>query len=71
MQEVNKKRDIVSIRVSRETRDVLSSIRYRGQSYDSIIRELIRFMNEGIYTSGYDGWALKVLFPDRRYETEA
>jgi hypothetical protein len=60
---------MVSIKISRETKDVLRSIKYRGQSYDSIIRELIKFINEAIYTSGYDGWTLKALFPNRRYET--
>jgi hypothetical protein len=69
MQGINRKADMVSIRISRETRDALSSIKYTGQSYDSIMRQLIGFMNEAIYTSGYDGWTLKALFPNRRYET--
>ena len=47
---------MVSIRISRQTKDALSSIKQKDQSYDSITRELIEFMNGGIYTSGYDGW---------------
>lgn len=38
MQGINRKADMVSIRISRETRDALSSIKDNGQSYDSIIR---------------------------------
>lgn len=66
---VRKKTDTVSIRVSRETHEALSRIKHPGQSYDSVIRELIRFMKEGIYISGYDGWSIKTLFPNINYET--
>lgn len=48
MQGINRKADMVSIRISRETRDALSSIKYNGRSYDSIIGQLIEFMNEAI-----------------------
>jgi len=59
MQDVSKKPDMVSISIGRETMDALNSVKYSGQSYDSIIRELF-------YTSGYDGWALKALFSNTR-----
>ncbi len=35
-----------SVSLSRTTKDALDSIKHAGQSYDGLIRELLRFRNE-------------------------
>lgn len=44
---VKKKRKQSSIAISRPTKDVLDSIKHPGQSYEGLIKELIKFWQEG------------------------
>ena len=42
-----KTRNRYSLNISGQTKDLLSSIKHRGQSYDGLIQELVNYWKEG------------------------
>ena len=36
-----------SLNISRQTKDLLSSIKHTGQSYDGLIQDLVKYWKEG------------------------
>ncbi len=49
----NMKKNITSLKLQKETRDVLASVGSKGQTYDDIIRMLLQAYDESITFDDY------------------
>ena len=48
-----------SLNISKQTKDLLSSIKHTGQSYDGLIQDLVKYWKEGKRMEGKSGIRLE------------